>query len=106
MMPMSAVVAPRFTALYPGASIIFDSLHSLHDVVSDLLASLTVPASDKRAAIAVALSRYRDGTSYVTTRADWLEMSRGMGAAAMGGEAVTDSVARRDRPDGETGCTR
>jgi hypothetical protein len=96
-MPLSAMVAPRFTELYPDAAIIFDNLHSLHDVVSDVLASPIVPAGDKRAAIAVALSRYRDATSYVTTRADWLEMSRGMGAVAMGGEAVADSVARVPR---------
>jgi hypothetical protein len=85
VMPMSAAIAPRFTALYPEASIIFDNLHALHDVVSDVLASPLVPGPDKRRAIDVALRRYRDSTTFTTTTAEWLEMSRGMGAAAMGG---------------------
>jgi hypothetical protein len=85
MMPMSAAIAPRFTALYPEASIIFDNLHALHDVVSDVLASPLVPAAQKRREIGIALRRYRDSTSFTTTNAEWLEMSRGMGVDAMGG---------------------
>jgi hypothetical protein len=84
-MPMSAVIAPLFTARYPEAAIIFDNLHSLHDVVSDILASPTVPVPDKRAAILAALSRYRDSTSFVTSRTEWVEMSRAMGLEQMGG---------------------
>ncbi|HEY2065627.1 MAG TPA: hypothetical protein VGG84_06680 [Gemmatimonadaceae bacterium] len=85
MMPMSAAIAPRFSAAYPEAAIIFDNLHALHDVVSDILASPSIAPADKRRVVATALSRYRDSTSYATTRAEWLEMSRGMGSAEMGG---------------------
>jgi hypothetical protein len=85
MMPMSAAVAPRFSAAYPEAAIIFDNLHSLHDVVSDILASPAVAPADRRRVVATALSRYRDSTSYATTRAEWLEMSRSMGLPEMGG---------------------
>ena len=85
MMPMSATIAPRFSERYPGAAIIFDNLHALHDVVSDILASGAIPMEGKRAAILRALASYRDSTTSVTTRAEWIEMSRGMGAPGMGG---------------------
>ena len=88
-MPMSAAIAPEFTKRYPEAAIIFDNLHSLHDVVSDVLASPLVPASRKRTEIARALSRYRDSTSYAMPRAEWLTMSR-----EMGGLAVADAPGR------------
>jgi hypothetical protein len=85
MMPMSAAIAPVFSARYPEAAIIFDNLHSLHDVVSDILASPKIPASAKRAAVLTALGRYRDSTSFVTSRVEWVEMSRSMGLEQMGG---------------------
>jgi len=44
-----------------------------------------VPVSEKRAAILIALGRYRDSTSFITTRTEWAEMSRAMGLAQMGG---------------------
>jgi hypothetical protein len=79
-MPMSAGVAPSFTEHYPDAAVIFDNLHSLHDVVSDVLTSPTVSPPAKRAAILLAIARYRDTTSFVTTREEWLDMSRSMGS--------------------------
>jgi hypothetical protein len=84
MMPISAAIAPIFSARYPEAAIIFDNLHSLHDVVSDVLASRTMSSSEKRAEVLRAISRYRDSTSFVTTRAEWLEMSRAMGVEHRG----------------------
>jgi hypothetical protein len=85
MMPMSAAIAPLFSARYPEAAIIFDNLHSLHDVVSDILASRGMSAGEKRAEVLRAMSRYRDSTSFTTTRAEWMAMSRGMGVEHMGG---------------------
>lgn len=79
-MPLSPGVAPTFTRLYPELATIFDNLHSLHDVVSDVLSSRAVAEDDKRAAILLALSRYRDTTSFTTSREEWLSMSREMGA--------------------------
>lgn len=90
-MPMAPVVAPRFTALYPDAAIIFDNLHALHDVVADILASPDVPASAKRGAILRAAAVYRDATTSVTSRDDWTTMAKQMGSAPMGGSAPVRS---------------
>ena len=49
-------------------------------VVSDVLASRAVPNGDKRAAILLAISRYRDTTSFITSQEEWLSMSTEMGA--------------------------
>jgi hypothetical protein len=78
-MPMTPAIAPMFTERYPEAAIVFDNLHSLHDVVSDILASPKVPSGQKRATILTAIGRYRDSTSFTTTREEWLSMSRDMG---------------------------
>jgi hypothetical protein len=78
-MPMSPATAPTFTRHYPELAAIFDNLHSLHDVVSDVLASPAVKEGDKRAAILLAMSRYRDSTSYITSREEWISMSSEMG---------------------------
>jgi hypothetical protein len=77
-MPMSPGSAPIFSARYPTAAIVFDNLHSLHDVVSDILASNTVPASGKRAAILAAAAAYRDDTTGVISVDEWREMGRMM----------------------------
>jgi hypothetical protein len=88
VMPMTATVAPRFADRYPEAAIIFDNLHSMHDVVSDILVSSKVPRTKKRAAILEAARRYRDDESNVTSVDAWRSMSSGMGAAHMGGVAL------------------
>ena len=88
VMPMTAAVAPLFAARYPEASIIFDNLHSMHDVVSDILANDAVPRNRKRAEILTAARRYRDDTSFVVSVADWRMMAEMMGLNNMGGPAV------------------
>jgi hypothetical protein len=88
IMPMTPAVAPRFTARYPEAAAIFDNLHAMHDVVSDILASPRVARDQKRAAILEAAARYRDSTSFTTTDAEWRAMAASMGAERMGGIAV------------------
>lgn len=88
MMPMTPAVAPRFTARYPEAAVIFDNLHAMHDVVSDILADSRIPRSAKRAAILEAAARYRDDSSFVVTDVQWREMATSMGAEHMGGLAV------------------
>ena len=84
-MPMTAAVAPAFAARFPEAAIIFDNLHSMHDVVSDILTNDAVPRSAKRAEILRAARLYRDDTSYVMPVAAWLAMSKHMGIENMGG---------------------
>jgi hypothetical protein len=85
IMPMSPAVAPLFSERYPEAAIIFDNLHSMHDVVSDILANPAVPRNQKRARILEAARRYRDDTSYVMSVEEWKNMARMMGVQNMGG---------------------
>ena len=85
VMPMSAAIAPAFTERYAEAAIIFDNLHSLHDVVSDILANPTVSRDAKRRTIIGAARRYRDDHTLVTSVAEWKDMSTAMGVEKMGG---------------------
>ena len=84
-MPMSPAIAPKFSARYPEAAIIFDNLHSLHDVVSDILANPAVPRSEKRRTILEAAAHYRDDRTAVTSESEWRDMAASMGAEKMGG---------------------
>lgn len=77
-MPMAPVSAPHFSEQYPEAAIIFDNLHSLHDVVSDILVSPVVPRAQKRSAILAAAAAYRDDRTAVVTREEWRSMSEMM----------------------------
>jgi ketosteroid isomerase-like protein len=85
VMPMTSVISPRFAARYPEIAIIFDNLHSMHDVISDILANPAVPRDRKRAEILLAANRYRDDTTEVMTVAAWRTMSAMMGIQNMGG---------------------
>ena len=87
-MPMTPAVAPVFAARYQEAAIIFDNLHSMHDVISDILANDSVPRHRKRAEIMLAAERFRDDTSYVMTPQAWLTMAGHMGIENMGGPSV------------------
>jgi hypothetical protein len=78
-MPMSAGSAPLFSDRYPEAAIIFDNLHSLHDVVSDILVSDVVAKAAKRRAILAAAAAYRDDTTAVISVDEWREMGSMMG---------------------------
>jgi hypothetical protein len=88
VMPMSPAVATRFTNRYPEAAAIFDNLHALHDVAGDILASANIPQADKRKALMLALSQYRDSVTAVTTRDEWVVMSHAMDVSKMGGNVV------------------
>ena len=88
IMPMTAAVAPTFAARYPEAAIIFDNLHGMHDVISDILTSPRVPREKKREEILRAAARYRDDTSFLMTVDEWREMALAMGVENMGGPVV------------------
>lgn len=88
LMPMTAAIAPEFSRRYPEAAIIFDNLHAMHDVISDILASPKVPRDRKRDEILRAARRYRDDTSFAISEDEWRSMSQGMGTENMGGPAV------------------
>ncbi|HEY0151338.1 MAG TPA: hypothetical protein VGB92_05030 [Longimicrobium sp.] len=88
VMPMTAAIAPTFAARYPEPAIIFDNLHSMHDVISDILANPNVPRDRKRAEILRAADRYRDNTTFLMSMQEWREMGTMMGIQNMGGPAV------------------
>ena len=87
IMPMTAAVAPEFSRRYPEVAIIFDNLHMMHDVISDILASPEVPRESKGDEILRQVAMFRDTTSYATTVESWWEMAQMMGANNMGGAA-------------------
>lgn len=88
MMPMTAAVAPEFTRRHPAAAAVFDNLHAMHDIISDILVSSVVPREKKREVILEALAKYRDDTTEVMTFDEWNEMAQSMGLENMGGRAV------------------
>ncbi|MFL5537532.1 MAG: hypothetical protein ACJ8J0_00985 [Longimicrobiaceae bacterium] len=88
VMPMTAAIAPAFAARYPEAAIIFDNLHAMHDVISDILASPRVPRAKKREEILTAARRYRDDTSFVMSVDEWRAMAQMMGTNNMGGPVI------------------
>ena len=88
LMPMTAGVAPTFAARYPEASIIFDNLHMMHDVISDILASPEVPRDRKRDEILRAAAMFRDDTTHAIPVEEWMTMGEMMGVNNMGGPAV------------------
>lgn len=88
VMPMTAAIAPTFAKRYQEAAIIFDNLHAMHDVVSDILTNDKVPHDRKRAAILEAASRYRDGSTFLMPISEWATMGEMMGIENMGGSAV------------------
>jgi hypothetical protein len=98
VMPMTAAIAPEFSRRYPEIAIIFDNLHAMHDVISDILADTTIARSGKRAAILQAAARYRDDTSSIMTVAEWRDMSIEMGVEQMGGVAVRPDSTSIPRP--------
>lgn len=104
LMPMSAGIAPAFSRRYPEAAIIFDNLHMMHDVVSDILVSEQVPRDRKRAEILKTAAEFRDSVSYAITRDEWFRMGEMMGARNMGGPAVS-FMEPLPRPDVERGAS-
>lgn len=88
VMPMTSAIAPEFAKRYPTIAIVFDNLHSMHDVVSDILANPEVPMDRKRAEILKAASTYRDDTTEVMTVVGWRKMTAMMGIQNQGGPAV------------------
>ncbi|MDZ4865103.1 MAG: hypothetical protein SGJ01_16910 [Gemmatimonadota bacterium] len=89
VMPMTPVIAPKFTEAHPRAAIIFDNLHMTHDIISDILAADTVPAARKRKVIYAALDEMQDTTRNVMSVEEWHDMGNMMGGVAiMGGPAT------------------
>ncbi len=88
VMPMAPAVAPRFTTAHPRAAAIFDNLHMMHDIISDILASPTIPRAQKGAEISRQLDLMQDPTRDLMGVEHWWMMGDMMGGVAkMGGVA-------------------
>jgi hypothetical protein len=61
-MPMTADVSPRFAAAHPRAAAIFDNLHMLHDIISDILADPAKSRAEKAAEIRRQVEEMEDAT--------------------------------------------
>jgi hypothetical protein len=89
VMPMTSAIAPEFSRRHPRAAIIFDNLHMMHDIISDVLASPLVAPERKREEIYRQLAEFRDPGSNVIPVEEWLKMAEHMGGVdAMGGPAL------------------
>lgn len=85
---MTAAVAPRFSSRHPRAAIIFDNLHMMHDIISDILLSDRVARTAKRRVIEEALAEFRDGSKNTMSMDEWRNMAEMMGGVErMGGVA-------------------
>jgi len=100
VMPMTSAIAPRFTERHPRAAAIFDNLHMMHDIVSDVLAADTVPHERKREVIYAVLAELQDTTRNVMSHEHWLMMADMMGGiGAMGGPVpLPDTTRARPTP--------
>lgn len=89
VMPMTAAVAPEFARRHPRAAAIFDNLHMMHDIVSDLLLADSLTAGGKRTAIYDQLEEFRDSTRNVMPLEHWAMMGDMMGGVdRMGGTGI------------------
>jgi hypothetical protein len=89
VMPMASAVAPEFSRRHPRAAVIFDNLHMMHDIISDVLASPMIPEGRKREVIYQQLAEFRSSRTNVIPLEEWRRMAVHMGGvAAMGGPAV------------------
>jgi hypothetical protein len=102
VMPMTSAIAPTFSAKHPRAAVIFDNLHMMHDIISDVLAADTIPRDRKRAVIYAQLAEFRNPTRNVLSMEEWRNMAEHMGGiAAMGGPATGLLTAAPAAPAGK-----
>jgi len=85
-MPMMPAIAPEFTRRYPRIAAIFDNLHMMHDVISDVLVSDAV--DNRRAEIYRQADLFRDPEYDALEDDAWIAMALAHGVDAQGGAAV------------------
>jgi len=99
IMPMTSAIAPTFSAKHPRAAVIFDNLHMMHDIISDILTADTVARIRKRAEIYRQLDELKDGTRNVMTLEDWRKMPELMGGIEMMGGPATGLLVEPPKRD-------
>jgi hypothetical protein len=88
-MPMTSAIAPRFSAAHPRAAVIFDNLHMMHDIISDILTADTISHGRKGEMINQQLDKLQDPAHDVISMNEWRMMAKHMGGVdAMGGPAT------------------
>ncbi len=88
VMPMTAAVAPGFSRRHPRAAVIFDNLHMMHDIISDILIADDLSRQEKGRIIEEQLAEFRVSTRNVMTMDEWWAMGDMMGGVEMmGGQA-------------------
>jgi hypothetical protein len=88
-MPMTSAIAPRFSAAHPRAAVIFDNLHMMHDIISDILTADTIPHDRKGEMISQQLDKLQDPARDVISMNEWRMMAEHMGGVdGMGGPAT------------------
>ena len=93
VMPMTSAIAPEFSRRHPRAAVIFDNLHMMHDIISDVLATPAIPADRKREVIYQQLAEFRNPDTNVISMEEWRTMADHMGGVeAMGGPALPSSA--------------
>jgi hypothetical protein len=103
-MPMTSAVAPEFTRRHPRAAVIFDNLHMLHDIISDILLNSLIPQNGKRAEIYRQLEEFRASDRNTISMEEWRDMASMMGGVdAMGGPATGLLAAPRTPRDSTSG---
>ena len=92
VMPMTSAVAPRFSAAHPRAAVIFDNLHMMHDIISDILTTDTIPHEQKGRLIDQQLDKLQDPTRDVMSVDEWRMMAEHMGGVEVMGGRATELV--------------
>jgi hypothetical protein len=98
VMPMTSAIAPEFSRRHPRAAVIFDNLHMMHDIISDVLASPAIPPARKRDEIYRQLEEFRSDGSNVISMEAWREMGPHMGGVEAMGGAPTPGAAGPEAP--------
>jgi len=100
VMPMTSAVAPKFSAAHPRAAVIFDNLHMMHDIISDILTADTVPHEQKGRMIDEQLDKLQDPTRDVMSLDEWRMMADHMGGLERMGGGATELVRLVQAPAG------
>ena len=97
-MPMTSAIAPRFSERHPRAAAIFDNLHMMHDIISDVLTTEAVPHDRKRDVIYAQIDELRDSTKDTISWEEWRHMGEMMGGVALMGGPATGLIESRPTP--------
>jgi len=98
IMPMAHAIAPKFSDRHPRAAAIFDNLHMMHDIISDVLTADTIPHDRKREVIYAQIDELRDSTRNRMSWEEWRNMGEMMGGVAVMGGPATDLITSRPTP--------